>query len=268
MKNSIHYILSIVALLSLPSCEKVIDLDVKDDVGQLVVEALINDQPGVQTIFLSNNVPFTNTNTYPPVTGAQIEVNDDAGNSYAFKEGPAGTYTTDPMAGIYGRTYTLTVVTGNTTVNASSKMPVLVKLDSIGFRKNLLESDEDTRIISVHYQDPPGIANQYRFILYVNDSLVKRVFVNNDQLSDGRSVSFDLEFDDDDLSIHPGDKVAVEMQCIDKPIYTYWYSFSSQQSGNGPSGGVSPANPPTNITPRSLGYFSAHTSETRTITVR
>ncbi|HEX3384292.1 MAG TPA: DUF4249 domain-containing protein, partial [Mucilaginibacter sp.] len=60
---------------------------------------------------------------------------------------------------------------------------------------------------------------------------------------------------------------SVEMQCIDKPIYTYWYSLMQLQVNN-PGGQVAPSNPPTNISPTTLGYFSAHTTQTMTLVVK
>jgi hypothetical protein len=41
-----------------------------------------------------------------------------------------------------------------------------------------------------------------------------------------------------------------------------------QEQTNGPGGGVTPSNPPTNITPVTLGYFSAHTTQSKTIVVK
>jgi len=70
-----------------------------------------------------------------------------------------------------------------------------------------------------------------------------------------------------DKGIFSGDTVTVEMQCIDLPVYTYWETLMQEQS-NGPGGGVTPSNPPTNITPATLGYFSAHTTQSQTIIVK
>ncbi|ULT26048.1 hypothetical protein KUH03_03495 [Sphingobacterium sp. E70] len=53
------------------------------------------------------------------------------------------------------------------------------------------------------------------------------------------------------------------MLCVDKTVYNYWYSLM-QQSANS---GVTPSNPPTNISPVTLGYFSAHTFSTKSIQV-
>jgi len=128
-----------------------------------------------------------------------------------------------------------------------------------------LQDGRDQKVISVYYQDPPGIANQYRFIEWVNGVQVKSVFTYDDQLTDGRYVTIDLL--EQDIDIYIGDIVKVEMDCIDRPIYTYWFSLETQQANNF-NGAVAPANPPTNISPAVLGYFSAHTSQTITYTVK
>jgi hypothetical protein len=268
MRKSINLSAYALLFVILSSCEKVVDLDLRNDTGELVIEAGINDQPGVQTIRLSDNVPFSTTNTYPPVTGAVVNISDNNGNNYVFTESAAGVYTTKAIAGISEQKYQLSVTTKDGTFTASSTMPSVVKLDSITSRKDIFESDEDNRIISVHYQDPAAVSNQYRFVVHINDVLVKRVLVNDDQFSDGRNITFDLEFDDDDTKVSPGDKVTVEMQCVDKPVFTYWYSLAAQQSSDGPGGSVTPSNPPTNIQPKALGYFSAHTTETKTIIIK
>ncbi|MBB6273838.1 hypothetical protein HDF26_004311 [Pedobacter cryoconitis] len=67
-----------------------------------------------------------------------------------------------------------------------------------------------------------------------------------------------------DIDIYANDKVTVELQCIDKPVYTYWLTLM-QQGNPGPGGGVTPCNPPTNISPETLGYFSAHKTQTISI---
>lgn len=268
MRKPINLIAYALLFVILSSCEKVVDLNLRNDTGELVIEAAINDQPGLQTIRLSENVPFSTANIYPPITGAVVNVSDNSGNNYVFTETSPGNYSAKAVTGIPGKIYQLSVTTNQGSFSSSSKMPDQVKLDSVTSRKNIFESDEDNRIISVHYQDPAGVPNQYRFVVQVNDVLVKRIFVNDDQFSDGRKVSFDLEFDDDDLKVSLGDKVTVEMQCIDKPVFTYWYSLAAQQTSDGPGGSVTPSNPPTNITPKALGYFSAHTTETKTVMIK
>ncbi|WP_183574339.1 DUF4249 domain-containing protein [Mucilaginibacter sp. X5P1] len=262
MKISI-YISALLLVTLITSCTKVIDVKTANNTGALVIEGNITNVNGTQTIQISKNVALSSTNTYPPVTGATVLVTDQAGNTYPFTESPAGTYTVNQLAGVAGNAYTMSVTTGGITYTAKSTMPATVKLDSVTSKTGPLNNDK--KEITVHYQDPAGVANQYRFVMYVNGVQVKDVFADNDQFNDGKYVNLDLY--ESDIDIYAGDIVKVEMQCIDKPIYTYWYTLS-QQNPNGPGGGVTPSDPPTNISPTTLGYFSAHSTQTITITVK
>jgi hypothetical protein len=269
--NSI-LILLVTALLGISACTKVVDLKLDDASGQLVIEGNLTDVTGPQIVKLTKNVPFTNTNTYPPVTGAIVILQEPSGVSYPLIEGPSGTYTINNLSGISGITYTLTVKSGAQTYTATSTMPAAVTLDS------LTDKDKDgsaTHIgggtskvkkeITAHYQDPAGVKNYYLFLMYVNGIEVKNVFAYDDNLTDGSHVSADLR--PKDINVYIGDTVKVEMLCIDKPIYTYWFALQQQQA-HGLSGSTAPANPPTNIRPATLGYFSAHTIQSKTIIVK
>jgi len=259
-----YWIIIVIIGITAMSCQKVIDLKLRNDTGKLVIEGNIVNKRGQQTVKLSRNIPFTNTNTYPPVSGAAVMVTDSLGNTFTFTEHTTpGTYTTNLPTTPRG-TYTLAVTTGGQTYTATSQMPRPVEIDSVIAQPQLFNSNKNRRDILVYFQDPPGIANQSRFILTVNGVQVNRVFAFNDDFFDGRYVSLELFANETD--IEPGDTVTVEMQCVDKPVYTYW--FSLMQQDNGPGGGVSPSNPPTNISPATLGYFSAHTSSVKTLIVQ
>jgi len=260
------YIITASLGLIISSCTKVIDLKLGNNSGQLVIEANINNARTTQTVKLSRNVPFDSTNTYPPVTGANVTITDDKGDNYQLAESPAGIYTIDRVEGISGNSYTLTVLTGGKTYTAISVMPKAVRMDSLTSANSIFNNNNnDKQDISVHFQDPPGVANQYRFVMYVNNVQVKTIFAYNDEFNDGKYVDIDLQ--ENDIDIYPFDEVTVEMQCIDKPIYTYWLTLA-QQEDSGPGGTVTPSNPPTNITPTTLGYFSAHTTQSITFEVK
>jgi archaellum component FlaF (FlaF/FlaG flagellin family) len=257
-----YYVAATMLMIMAASCQKVIDLKLRNDTGKLVIEGNIVNPPGRQTVKLSQNVPFTSASTYPAVSGAAITVSNSRGNIFPFTERSAGTYSGN-FFGVPGETYTLTVKTGGQTYTAVSTMPQPVRLDSVTAQKDGFGKNDGENII-VHFQDPSGIANQYRVILTVNGLQLNTIFAFNDDFFDGRYINLELFINQADIM--PGDTVVVEMQCVDKPVYTYWFSLVQQDSG--PGGGVSPSNPPTNITPAALGYFSAHASSFKTIVVQ
>jgi hypothetical protein len=268
-KNLIAAVLFLAGMeLILNSCTKVVELNLGNAAGQLDIEANLTNINGAQTVRLSTNVPFSNTNAYPPVTGATVVMKDQTGKSYLLTEGPQGLYASGSLTGIAGNTYTLSVLADGQAYSATSIMPPVVNLDSLSDKNRPLnhpQNGKDQKVISVYYQDPPGVANQYRFILWVNGVQVKSIFSYDDQLTDGRYITSDLL--EQDIDIYAGDTVKIEMQCIDRPVYTYWFTLESQQANN-VAGAVAPANPPTNISPATLGYFSAHTTQTMTLIVK
>lgn len=265
---SVPCVILVIATLILSSCTKVIDLKLDSAAGQIDIEANISNVTGTQSVRLSRTVSFNDANTYPPATGATVEVSDQDGNQYAFTEGPQGNYSSSSLIPVAGSTYTLHVSTAGKIYSAQSTMPGTIRLDSLTDKNRPLnrpQNGKDQKVITVYYQDPAGVANQYRFILWVNGVQVKSVFAYDDQLTDGRYVTSDLL--EQDIDIYAGDTVKVEMQCIDLPVYTYWFTLESQQANNA-AGAVAPANPPTNLSPGALGYFSAHTTQTMTLVVQ
>jgi len=266
MKNKVAIcIIFALTIFSYISCKKIITLDLVNGSNKLVIEGNIDNVAGPQYVRLSRNVPFTNTNTYPAVSGANVFLTDNLGHQYQLNESLPGTYSINPIQGITGTTYNLKVVTDGQTYTSSSTVPKVVTLDSISAKPDYFNPANGEKVISVHFKDPSGEANQYRFVMYVNSVQVKAIFAYDDQFIDGKYVNLDLQ--QNDTKIHAKDTVSVEMQCIDKPVYKYWFTLSQQQVTN-PGGQVAPANPPSNITPATLGYFSAHTTQTVTLIVK
>lgn len=264
----IHFLgLLVLAAIGLTSCEKVIDVDIKESASQLVIEGTVADNADMQTIKLSRSVSYTEDNTYPPVSNAQVVVTDSRGNEHNFVERIPGVYISS-FKGQPNITYTMRVKVDGQDYTAQSTMPRPVELDSLSVTQ-ITFGGEDRKVVAVHYKDPVDEANQYRFVMWVNGTQTRRVYANDDRLTNGNDVKDQLFYssDDDNEEINDGDMVEVEMQSIDRPLYKYWVTLADQ-SQNGPGGGVTPGNPPTNISNGALGYFSAHTSRKKTITIR
>jgi len=249
------------------SCEKVINVNLDTAPNQIVVEGNITDKNEIQTVKITQSVPYTDQNVYPAVKGALVTVTDNVGNSWSFKEIEPGIYTVGPFKGITGRTYMLNVSVNNKVYTARSVMPRHVKMDSLSLKIITFEA-KDYKQIQVHYKDPREEENQYRWIMKINNVQTRRIFVTNDRFTNGNRVSEVLYYTkEDNEPLVKGHKVWVEAQSIDKNIFTYWFTLS-QQIMKGPGGGVTPGNPPSNISNNALGYFSAHTTEALLYEVR
>ncbi len=120
-----------IACLIFTSCRKIIDIKTNNADPQLVIEGNITDKLIAQQIKISKSVSYDSKNIFPAVTGAVVTVSDSRGNNYIFLESEPGLYA-NKMRGIAGLTYTMKVQLEGKTYTAVSKMPALVKLDSVG----------------------------------------------------------------------------------------------------------------------------------------
>ncbi|RVT98050.1 DUF4249 domain-containing protein [Mucilaginibacter limnophilus] len=250
------------------SCEKVIDVDIKESPSQLVIEGNIRDGDTDGMIKVTRSVSYTDPNSYPAVTDAEIIVTDKAGFTWHPQQRDVPGEYYFRIEGHPGETYTMNVKVDGKEYIAKSTMPQPVQLDSIGITL-LTFGNEERKVVAAYFKDPKGVQNQYRYQLYVNGKLTKRVYANDDRLTDGNDIKEQLFYqdDEDNEEINEGDVVQVQMQCIDRPVFKYWLTLADQ-SQNGPGGGVTPGNPPSNISGGALGYFSAHTLRMESLTVK
>jgi len=240
------------------SCTKEIDVDLNTAEPKIVIEGNITNEPGPYTVRISKTVNFSESNTYPPVSGALVIISDNSGITDTLSETSPGVYKTSVLAGIPGRTYNLEVIAEGKNFYATSTMPQVVNLDSLAFElfTNKGNSGGKEYLTLPLFTDPAATVNSYRFIQTVNGVLDKTYFVLNDNTFNGLENS-QLLFNPD-AEIKTGDTVSVEFRCIDKTAYDYFYTLS-QFTTDGPYS-TTPTNPPNNITGNvALGIFSAYT---------
>jgi len=262
-------IIVLVSSFIVTSCEKVIDVNLDNAEKKYVIEGILTDQAGQCEVTITQTKNFNEDNTFTPVTGATVNITDNStGITTALGEEPGGVYKHATLAGTFGKTYTLRVSINGTDYTASSTMPQLVNMDTIYVSDDTWFDGKAIKMSNVEYDDPAGSANYYKFVRYLNGVKTKRVFINNDDLSDGRHATATLFVDGNDNEedkLESGDTMRIDMLCIDAAVYKYWYSLD--QSATGQAQSAAPANPVTNISGGALGYFSAHTFQTKTMIV-
>ena len=245
-----HFLFSLILLVS---CTKVINVNLNNASPNIVIEGNINDGP--YQVKLTQTVNFSDPNLFPPVTGATVRITDvTAAFTDSLTEAVPGIYKTkNLMQGVPGHQYQLFVSSNGQIYTASSTMPLPVTLDSVSFYSSSIFGKTRTNAVA-NYQDPAGIANYYTYAEFVNGQQVDRTFVFSDRLSDGKYLHVQLF---NDSTINPGDKVRVEMHCVDNPVWQYFNTLGEAKGNNSQS--VTPANPVSNISNNALGYFSAQT---------
>ena len=251
--------------LSLTSCEKVIDIDLESTEKKYVVEANLSNLAGSCRVLLSQTKDFDDNNSFEGITGALVTITEPGGAVTPLNPTGDGVYEAPSFTGESGKTYNLAVQINGQTFTATSTMPVAVNLDSIYTTRETL-FDDPKLIVNVEFSDPPGKGNNYRFIQYFNSVREKQLQFMNDDYTDGRDVNsklfyFNDDDEDDSKDLEPGDEVIVEMYCIDPSMYKYWFSLF--RSSTGDSNQATPSNPVSNMNGGALGYFSAHTVQTK-----
>ena len=256
-------------LMICTSCEKVIKVNLNDSEKKYVIEGIVTNQPGTSMVLLSQTKDFDDDNEFAGISGAAIQITEQGGPTTLFTETATGVYKAS-LTGAPGKTYELSVSINGQVFRATSSMPQPVNLDSI------FVSDDDTRrgksrkLMNVQYNDPIATGNNYLFIQYVNGNKEEQIFIRNDELTNGNTSIVKLRYsndDDDNNDIKPGDQVKIEMLSTDAAVYKYWYSLNRSATGGG-ANSATPANPVTNIQGGALGYFSAHTLQSKTMVVR
>lgn len=250
-------------VLTFCSCEKVIELKLNDADIKYVVEGIITNEPGVCKVNLTQSKPFYEDNQFPGVSGAVVTVKDND-VEFFLPETQPGIYETNLINGTPGHLYQLSVTINNNVFTATSTMPSPVLLDTLYVSNGPFG---EFKFATIGYNDPLGVSNNYRFVQYLNGVKDPAIFWQNDEFTDGRNVTIQLDTGvdkkDDPRNIQKGDSVTIEMLGIDDGVYKFWYSLFF----NGGTGEniATPANPLTNITGGALGYFSAQTVDRKTV---
>jgi len=255
ISRNITMIAGLIIIAGFWSCQEVIHVDLNTASPKLIINATVSDQSGPYQVVLTRTVSYDQNNVFPPVSGAEVVIHDDAGTTDTLVESTPGTYRTTKLQGVPGRTYSLTVKSNNSVYTSVSTMPFPVVIDTILIKNRFSSRD---KVLSVSFFDPKGIANYYRVIEKVtNDKPPYQRIIQPvlgtfmmDGLLDGTEIYLDA-FNQPDL--YNGDSVLVSLQCIDKDVYNYF--MSAMQTGNQ---STTVSNPVTNISNGALGYFSAY----------
>ena len=256
MKTLHSYIFLLVLLPFLSSCEEVIELNLQENAGLLVVEGIVSSQEGESYVSLTQTVGFYDPNVFPGLEGATVQISDAEGLSWNLIDDTPGIYAHPDLVGQPGQTYTLTIDVEGEIYTSISTMPPLVMLDSIEAEPFFGGGTDDLVLLSAYYLDPVEFENFYLFRVKENGTFDDDIILNDDVLNNGLEASTSLF----GAFVFRGDTVEVIMTGIDEPVYRYFTTLSNV-GGDGPALGT-PADPESNISNGALGYFSAQTRST------
>ncbi|MGL5891211.1 MAG: DUF4249 domain-containing protein, partial [Bacteroidia bacterium] len=185
-----------VAALVFGSCQKVIDIDLNSSDPKLVIECLITDSLSSYTVNLTRTIDYFDGGAIPQVSGAQVVISDDAGNTETLTESQPGVYVTATTQGVAGRTYFLSVTVDGKSYTAQSRMPNEVPFDSV-YAEYIppLFGGSGGYVVTGAVQDPINETNYYRQRLFFNgrqQDTAGTYFLADDRLSNGQYLTFPL----------------------------------------------------------------------------
>ena len=295
MKQICLYLLIAVALCS---CEKNINLSVKNQPAKLVVDASIeNNQPPL--IILSNSLNYFSSITPQQlatsfVHDAKITINDGSKtvnlveHNYIDTSGYTFYYytinATDPTQLLIGKlntSYNLKIVLPDSSVYTSTTtIPLMRKTcDSLYWQTAPDNPDTNRCVLFGLFQDPKGLGDYVRYFIKVNSEPFYAGLPSafDDQITDGTNYTFQIprsynladsiKITDDDYGFyHRGDTVTFKFCDIDKATFDFWrtWEFAYQSTGNPFS---SPVQVLSNISNNALGSFSGYAAQYRSIII-
>ena len=282
MKNLVLILSAFLVMLT--SCKKVISLDLNDNTPKIVIEAAVNADSLTHYVTLTKSINFDLDVPPPVVTDATITIKEENSNNegkYLF-DAQLGKYVLTNFLVKEGKTYYLTVVSEGQTYTASSTVPMRVKLDSLKVAKYPSYGGNYAYTVVPLRHDPAGISNYYQFLLKKNNKLLPGIYVEDDLGMDGQATLKPIFPNKDGFSpdtliggvnkwtIKEGNNlvfydsilVDMEMLCIENKVYRYFLTLALNQ---GKQQNATPSNPDALFTNGALGYFSAQTSQKRSI---
>jgi hypothetical protein len=289
--NKKYLIIQILFMLFVSGCVVPFIPEINEKDEMIVVQGLITDQPGPNTIKLSKSTPLWTQESLTTLRDCTVWITDNEGHSDTLKETlKVGIYITDPtkFRGMIGRTYILHVKTtkafGRLTFESlPMKMNPVPLIDSVYYvRENFDLGNrlvEGCRIlISTH--DLTDQCKFYRWtyseswefhVPYKGPNQIcwksgdsKQIFIKNaDILSENKISGFPLITISD-----PIDKLSVKYSMLvnqysmNEDEYLYWERFRNISEQTGGLYDIIPAPIPNNIfcvenpSEKTLGYFS------------
>jgi len=222
-------------ILTLISCEDVIEVELNDAQPKLVIDASIDWLKGtngnMQEIKLSLSAPFFD-NQVPPANGAEIKITNSENVEFIFlEEGETGIYRCSNFIPKIEETYTLTINYNEEEFIATETLKSVAEIDFIEQNNEGGFTGEDIEL-KAFYTDPPNVENYYFFEFSTDNAVIPDLEVYDDEFTDGNQI-FGF-FSEEDLA--SGDFVNIRNHGVSEQFYQFMFILLQQTSegGGGP----------------------------------
>jgi len=271
----------------------------------LVVEGLITDQDGPNTIRLSTSLPLGGRNEAKPFQGCNLTISDDLGETYILNETEPGTYVTDHtyFQGEIGRSYILHIKTNDSFHNLNfQSLPMVMNpvpaIDSIYYEKLLVNenpansTNSDACQIYLDTHDPENNCNYYRWefsetwefrlpytvpnnTCWISSNSDKINIKSTSSLAEDRILRYPLNFISNNTDrLKQKYSILVNQYSISEEEYIYWEKLKNISEQVGGLYDITPSSIPSNIwciddpNEKVLGYFSVSAVSSKRIFIK
>ena len=261
------FIKILLLIIVVSACDEATELDLRQTPARLVIEGLVTNKPGYQSVKITRSTNFYGSGQTPRVENAIVTVSDDAGNEFPFVHNPSdhpdslGIYTpVSNFTGEIGRTYTLLVDVDGEQYQGSDPLLNVIPIDSLAFRINEDEAEEPeepgkTYELLLYAREPQDEENYYMFKYYRNDSLI-HYSPNDIYYSDDIILSENIDGVPSPVYFGPNDSARLELYSLTRNGFIFYNDWATtlNNDGGGMFGPI-PAPPRTNLSNGALGFF-------------
>jgi len=268
MKALTNIFTTIILIVTLASCEKVIDVDLEESEPKIVIEAVLQEGENGFVVSISKTAHYFDNQPLEKIDNATVMLTDSRNNAYDIPNTSNGEYGLTINASI-NTEYYLKVNIDGTEYIATSYLSEKVAIDSVyNVFAESVGPRESGYTVFFKYSDPANVPNYYRVTHALNGEYQNKaedLQVLNDNSNDGNQARFPIMM----KTFQKGDTVKISLIHFDESSYDYFSSLGDIMGGAmGPnSGSAAPGNPISNWSNNALGYFSAFSADTTSIIV-
>lgn len=252
MKGLIY---SLIIILSITSCTKIIDVDLKNADSKVVIEATMLHGINDFEVKISKTGDYFSGDASQKLTGALVNIFDGT-NTQTVTEIGNGVYRIPSYIATSNTTYTLTVNIEGETYEAISTMPEVIKLDTLGYEFQPASAFNDSGYFAFFvFNDPINIRNYYRGTVTVNGEFTKGVddlYIFDDALIDGNLIIIPVFGE----IYQAGDVLNATLYSLNATNYKYYETLEDIMSGLNGGENAAPYNPDNNWSNGALGNFT------------
>jgi hypothetical protein len=225
------YCLAISLVITLISCEKVIDVDLDTAAPRLVIDAGIdwekNTNGSNQKIKLTTTTAYYN-DVFPPVSGAVIMVTNTANTVFNFIEMPGtGEYHCSNFQPVAGEVYRLNISVNGETYTATETLFATPDIEAAIEQNDKGGMAGDEIEITYYYQDNAAQVNYYVYSNKIPVMAFPQYAVEDDENNQGGRTPVYYSHKD----LKPGDIVNIKLYGTSKRYYDYFRKLLNA-SGN------------------------------------